>query len=340
VIDSLISGVTAGGAVAPVAAPAVGGGGSAKGQESGGFAEILRDAAMRDGERIAAMPLGSSPSSSAMGGYGDIYGAGMEQMMMSVAASGEMTQQQIALFMMYAMTRDDGGELSMYMPMIVDALSSAGSSGRAAPVAASGSGYSGAAPVVSGGSGAVLPTAEWVPTTPAIVSSENDRSPERLRAVIDQFNVESAERYRPRRNNNDTYCNIFVWDVTAALGCEIPHYADPVTGAPMSYPNVKGAREQGAIAMEQWLETYGARYGWRETDAQTAQQYANEGRPAVTTSRSAGHTQMVCPSQSGQYDPARGVTVSQAGSRVVNYTHISGIYSQKGLTGVRYFVHD
>jgi hypothetical protein len=128
--------------------------------------------------------------------------------------------------------------------------------------------------------------------------------------------------------------------VTAALGSEIPHYVDPVSGAPVSYPNTSGAREQGAIAMENWLETHGKRYGWREVDARTAQEWANSGHPAVTTSSAAGHVQIVCPSQSGGYDPSRGVTVAQAGSRVYNYTYITNIYSQNGLSGVRYFVHE
>jgi hypothetical protein len=312
-------------------------------EDGGDFAAILMDAARRDSARSAVMTAGVGiDSSSGLSGLTDIYGGGMEQMMLSAAASGELTQSQLALFMLYTMTKDDeDSELSRYMPMMIEALAGADA---VASAPSSYSGYTGGVlgaslPSVSGG-GAVLPTAEWIPTTPALVNTEPERSPEALRAVIDQFNVESAERYRPRRNGSDTYCNIFVWDVTAALGSEIPHYVDPASGAPMSYPNTSGAREQGAIAMENWLETHGRRYGWRETDARTAQEYANSGRPAVTTSSSAGHVQIVCPSQSGEYDPSRGVTVAQAGSRVYNYTYITNIYSQNGLNGVRYFVHE
>jgi hypothetical protein len=317
----------------PAAGAAVAEGGATVAE--GGFASVLADAARSAAASSAA--AAAYGTASGVSGYADIYGAGMEQMMLSAAASGELTQSQIALFMMYTMTKDDGGELSRYMPVMIEALAGAdGLSG--ASVQSSGTAL-GAGAAAGGGTGAALPVREWIPASPALVGGESDRSPEKLRAIIDQFNVETAERYRPHRNGDDTYCNIFVWDVTRALGSEIPHYVDAV-GAPAEYPNVSGAREQGAVAMERWLETAGARYGWREADAETAQRYANAGRPAVTTAGEIGHTQIVCPSRSGDYDPARGVTVAQAGSRVLNYAYITDVFSQNGLKSVRYFVHD
>ncbi|MDR1589195.1 MAG: hypothetical protein LBS51_03270 [Oscillospiraceae bacterium] len=298
------------------------------------FASVLADSVSRD----AAILSSQLPSGA---GYTDMYGAGIEQMMLSAAASGELTKSQIAMFMLYTMTDGGSGEFGRYMPIMLEALAGADAApSSSAGTASYGGVLSAGLPGVSGGTGAVLPVSEWIPTTPAIVNGEADRSPEALRAVIDQFGVETSERYRPRRNGSDTYCNIFVWDVTSALGSEIPHYADPETGAPLAYPDVSGALEQGAIAMETWLETFGAQYGWREVDAETAQRYANEGRPAVTTSKDAGHTQIVCPSSSGGYDPARGVSIAQAGSRVYNYAYTTDVYSREGLKNVRYFVHE
>ncbi|MDR3278626.1 MAG: hypothetical protein LBT12_07615, partial [Oscillospiraceae bacterium] len=123
-------------------------------------------------------------------------------------------------------------------------------------------------------------------------------------------------------------------------GAEIPHYVDSQTGAPRTYPDIQGATEQGAIAMERWLETDGASYGWKEVNAETAQAFANAGYPAVTTSKAAGHVQMVVPSESGGYDEIRGVAVAQAGARVYNYTYLSNIYGAEGRKSVRYFVHE
>jgi hypothetical protein len=192
---------------------------------------------------------------------------------------------------------------------------------------------------ISGTGKVILPVEQWKPTTPVITSNAYSRSPELYRAVINQFQVETAERYKPFRNGN-TYCNIYVWDVTRAMGAEIPHYTDPQTGQPRYYPDTKGAKSMGAIATDKWLEKHGSEYGWHEADAETAQRYANEGRPAVTSAGSKGHVQIVCPSEDGGFDPVRGATIAQAGRIVTNYMHISGIYGTASQKNVRYWVHD
>ena len=173
-----------------------------------------------------------------------------------------------------------------------------------------------------------------------VTSDLQSRSPERYRATIEQFHVNYAERYRPFRNGN-TYCNTFVWDVTSAMGAEIPLYTDPATGEPRQYPDIKGAKSMGAIAMDRWLSEHGEAYGWRRVDAETAQLSANKGIPAVTTAGDMGHVQIVCPSRDGGYDPIRGVTVAQAGRIVTNYTHITSIYGGNSLqNNVKYWVND
>jgi hypothetical protein len=193
---------------------------------------------------------------------------------------------------------------------------------------------------VSGTDSATLPTQFWKPTTPAITNSADNRSPEHLRAVIDQFNVETAERYRPYRDGY-TYCNIFVWDVTSALGAEIPHYVDSNTGELRTYPDTDATTALGATATERWLDSHGADYGWTEASPEQAQAFANAGKPAVTTAGSLGHVQVVCPSEDGGYDSVRGVTIAQAGSEVYNYTYISNIYGAATLNSrIRYWVHE
>jgi len=184
-----------------------------------------------------------------------------------------------------------------------------------------------------------LPLQWWRPTTPVIVNTPGQRSPAMLRAVVDQFNVDKAERYRPGREGN-TYCNIFVWDVTRAMGAELPFYTDPATGEPRYHPDTKGAKAMGAIAMDKWLQDHGEKYGWQEIDAQAAQMHANMGRPVVTTAGSIGHVQIVVPSKDGSFDPVRGVTIAQAGRQNSNYMYISGSYNAHRLNNhVRYWVH-
>ena len=193
---------------------------------------------------------------------------------------------------------------------------------------------------------AVLPTEAWRPSSAAVTSDVSSRSAENLREVIDQFDVENSGRYVPYRNGTgaDTYCNIFLWDVTRALGCEIPHYVDAQTGMPRQYPDVKGAKELGANSTYDWLVEHGGSYGWREVSAEQAQAAANSGKPAVTAwnnpSGRAGHVQVVCPSENGGYDSLRGVTVAQSGARNSAYTYLSSTFNQGQRSSVKYFVHD
>ena len=95
-----------------------------------------------------------------------------------------------------------------------------------------------------------------------------------------------------------------------------------------------------ALAIDGWLKEYGPEYGWNEVDAETAQRYANEGKPAVTSGGSIDHVHVVCPSKNGEFDPILGVTIAQAGSRVTSYTHISSIYGANSLEKVTYWVHE
>ncbi|MDR1064870.1 MAG: hypothetical protein LBL25_00695 [Oscillospiraceae bacterium] len=184
---------------------------------------------------------------------------------------------------------------------------------------------------------AKLPDAEWVPATPVIRNSAGNRSPENYNKLVRQFDVTAASRYAPGRNGH-TYCNIFVWDVTRALGCEIPHYISS-SGAPMEYPNTAGASELNALSMGRWLASSGKSYGWTEATPEQAQLHANLGKPAVAVSSAVSHISMVVPS-AVEYDPRRGVTVAQAGSYVTNYSYLGNIYSNSGLKSVRYFVHE
>jgi len=188
---------------------------------------------------------------------------------------------------------------------------------------------------------AVTPVAASKPCTPAITSNESNRSAALYRQVIDQFQVETNPRYEVnKKGHGDTYCNIFMWDVTSAMGAEIPHYVDSQTGAPKTYPDTKGASEMSANSIYNWLHEHGSNYGWFEVTPEQAQALANQGRPVVTAFKKTGHghVQVVCPSKDGLYDDKRGVTIAQAGRNLTSYRPITSIYNAS-LPKVKYFAH-
>ena len=313
---------------------------------SGMISDALRDELTRMGAAAAAgyagMPDGQMPF---------MQNTGIEQMILTAASTGQVDDAQIALFMLCMMMQtNQDNDFSMLMQMMVTMLTQMQGDTGALRNNVMSSGYD---PSVLGtidrnvfnsglpgryGTGqALLPVDGWVPTTPAIVSTEGYRDPQLYSAVVSQFRVEMAGRYQPR--DGKTYCNIFVWDVTSAMGAEIPYRTDSVTGEP--WPDDRSnAISMSAARMDAWLETFGSSYGWREVDARTAQMYANQGRPAVTTAGSIGHVQMVVPSRDGRFDEERGVTIAQAGGPLTSYRYITSTYSSSALRDhVRYWVH-
>gem|GEM_PF-622426 len=303
--------------------------------------EIARMSAMA-GSGYSAMPDGLAPMQS----------SGIEQMIISAASTGQASDAQIALFMLCMMMQtNQDGDFSMLMQMMATMLTQVQGDSDALRSSVLSSGYDqsvlsainmnvfdAAGSGLPGSLRALLPLNGWVPTTPAIRSTETNRSPQLYRAVVEQFRVETTPRYQPR--DGKSYCNIFVWDVTSAMGAEIPYRTDSQTGEP--WPEDTGnAISMSAARMDAWLERFGETYGWREVDAQTAQYYANQGKPAVTTAGNIGHVQVVVPSRDGGYDPQRGVTIAQAGGHLTSYTGIARTYSAAALSEkVRYWVHE
>jgi len=277
----------------------------------------------------------------------------LEQAIMTASDSGSSNDAMIALVMMLMMMQSsEGGDFSVMMQFMATMLGNIINPDELRHEFMMNSGgdpfildtmdrhiFAKPMPDMSDTGKVVLPLEWWRPAKPIITNTPGRRSPDALRAVVEQFNVESAERYRPGREGN-TYCNIFVWDVTRAMGAELPFYTDRETGEPRYHPDTKGAKAMGAIAMDKWLQDHGERYGWQEIDAETAQRHANMGRPVVTTSGSIGHVQIVVPSKDGSFDPVRGVTIAQAGRQNSNYMYISGSYNAHRLNNhVRYWVH-
>ncbi|HBU13051.1 MAG TPA: hypothetical protein DEB31_10140 [Clostridiales bacterium] len=187
-----------------------------------------------------------------------------------------------------------------------------------------------------------IPKNPWEVANAALTNLPGQRSAATYRAVLNQFDVENNPRYAVnQKGEGDTYCNIYVWDATRAMGAEIPHYIDNTTGAPKSSGGAY-ISELTANEVNTWLNTHGEAHGWRKVSAEEAQYYANQGMPAVTSWKNPsghGHLQMVSPSTDGQYNAGRGVAVAQAGRQLKNYDYIDTVYGSNTLSKVEYFVH-
>ncbi len=176
-------------------------------------------------------------------------------------------------------------------------------------------------------------------TTPHYMNTQGNRSAAALNTVIDQFNVTSNRRYKV---DSYTYCNIFAWDCTRALGAEIPHWVKD--NKPVSSYTI-GAKELNANATYNWLNNYGSVYGWRKVNASQAQDRANSGYPTVAvwknTSGGSGHIAMIRPEGNGYvYSNARGPVIAQAGGSNYNYANVSTGFGSSKMSSIAYWTHD
>ncbi|MCB9638585.1 MAG: chitosanase [Myxococcales bacterium] len=176
-------------------------------------------------------------------------------------------------------------------------------------------------------------TQPWRPIDAPIQNRPGERSANAYSHVIDQFNVESNRRYQKgHQGQGETYCNIFAWDVTKAMGAEIPHWVDG-NGNPTG---VGQGRELNANAGHDWLVNHGPNHGWRQVSAEEAQRAANEGHPAVASWKNPGgigHIGVVRPGEMTNRGPAS----AQAGGRNFESGHIADGFGRAQPT---YFIHD
>ncbi len=171
----------------------------------------------------------------------------------------------------------------------------------------------------------------WEPVNAPLQGSPANRNRATYDNVLNQFAVGANPRYTPREGN--TYCNIFVWDATRAMGAEIPHWVD----ANGNHAPVGRGRELDANATNQWLNTHGGRFGWRAVSAEEAQRLANQGHPVVASWRNPngiGHIAMVRPGEM----TSRGPAIAQAGARNFNYGQLQDGFGN--ARGVQFFVND
>ncbi|HEX8701838.1 MAG TPA: peptidoglycan-binding domain-containing protein [Myxococcaceae bacterium] len=174
------------------------------------------------------------------------------------------------------------------------------------------------------------------PTHPPVKGDPSRRNRATYDEVINQFAVGHNGRYTPRDSSGDgirdTFCNIFVWDVTGAMGAEIPHWVD-TNG---NRVGVGQGRELSANGTVDWLHQHGNRHGYRKVSAEEAQRLANQGHPAVVVWKNPGgigHVAVVRPGQVTSQGPA----IAQAGGRNFNQGHVKDSFQN---APVEYWVND
>jgi hypothetical protein len=189
--------------------------------------------------------------------------------------------------------------------------------------------------------------------------------------VIDQFAAEENPRYRPRHDSrasydigNRTYCNIFVWDITRAMGVEIPLWVieggEPVEPlfTQKGWLIPKPAYWLAANGFNQWLNQAGPLYGWRKVSAEEAQGWVNLGYPTVvhgwrkvSAEEAQGWANLGYPAVASVYEPEgfghvgivrpgealNGPALAQAGTSNVNHAHVYDFFPREGT---EFFVND
>lgn len=114
----------------------------------------------------------------------------------------------------------------------------------------------------------------WLPVD-APLKGTLPRSRGQLLAVVAQFEVEKTARYQ--RTPGATYCNIFSWDVTRALRCEIPHWVNSA-GDPV--PPGRGGELSANLTLD-WLKVHGPRFLWTPCSRDQAADAAERGEGSV-----------------------------------------------------------
>lgn len=173
----------------------------------------------------------------------------------------------------------------------------------------------------------------WVPVQAPLTNGNDNRSSMRLATVIAQFNVEGAARYKPRALNVgariDTFCNIFVSDVTAALACPIPHWWL--------------RQEFNVDDMVNWLAK---RSDWAAVSEEEARRAANLGCPTVAAWKQhrlpsghieTGHIAIMMPTPESVVHPK----VAAAGAQCLFDAPITQSFGSDYRTHpMQYFTHD
>lgn len=178
-----------------------------------------------------------------------------------------------------------------------------------------------------------LPRANY--NHPPLTNSPGERDRAIYSQLINQFAVGNNPRYLPGDGN--TYCNIFAWDVSRAMGAEIPHWVD--ASGHIAAPGAPHASEININGGVNWMRSHGVnQFGWKSCTEQQAQNAANTGELAVVmwknTGSGHGHVAVVRPGSI----TAVGAAIAQAGRHNFNEGHVQNGFGQLGP--LEFFSHD
>lgn len=170
---------------------------------------------------------------------------------------------------------------------------------------------------------------------PPLTNAPGQRDRAIYAQLINQFAVGHNPRYLPGDGN--TYCNIFAWDVSRAMGAEIPHWIDG--SGNIAAPFAPHASEININGGVNWMRNQGRnQFGWKSCTPQEAQDAANTGRVAVVmwknTGSGHGHVAVVRPGSTNDGGPE----IAQAGRHNFNEGHVSIGFGHLGP--LEYFSHD
>lgn len=173
---------------------------------------------------------------------------------------------------------------------------------------------------------------QWVPIPSPVPAVGMPRSWASYAAVLDALPLLDSPRYQPRAGL--TFCNIYVWDATLLLGCEIPHWVEDKDGRRAL---IGHGREQTANDMADWLQDHGSKHGWGPCGPATAQLMASRGNPTVAVWRNPGGTGHIAMVRPGELHPEKGPCVAQAGKRNFRNGHVLDGFGAG--RPVEYYVH-
>jgi LysM repeat protein len=174
------------------------------------------------------------------------------------------------------------------------------------------------------------------PINPPLTNAPGQRDAAIYSQLINQFAVGHNPRYIGVPGT--TYCNIFVWDVSRAMGAEVAHWVDQ--SGDTATPGAPHANEIVINAGVNWMLDFGiSKHGWRKATPQEAQDAANLGEIAVVMWKNPnpghhGHTAVVRPGSIN----ANGPTIAQAGLHNFNMGHVVDSFATR--SPLQYFCHD
>ena len=130
------------------------------------------------------------------------------------------------------------------------------------------------------------------PVYPDLTNGSDNRNASSYVKALAQFQVATNPRYTPRdvtkTGRIDTFCNIFLWDGSRALGCEIPHFNLYYVKGPDGKVILSG-QEYNANAVANWFAGVDDELaGWREIEPFDANIRACGGFPTVVIWKNTG----------------------------------------------------